>query len=167
MGHRAFERIVALFSRSNQSSMSLFFKPRHKAQKDRAILKRVDQTLSRQGLPSALLHFVLFIILEWFLLETGPTPKAVYICGLALVVMAAWRFIMIAQFDSWYAKGPASWRDMFIFSGFLHAVIWSSYLAYRMTTMPDSGIMILGLLYTAAMKQSLTSQYGKHTDRDC
>jgi CheY-like chemotaxis protein/signal transduction histidine kinase len=144
--------------------MSLFFKPRHKAQKDRAILKRVDQTLSRQGLPSALLHFVLFIIIEWYLLNDAEAPKAVYFFGLALVVMAAWRFIMIAQFDSWYAKGPASWRDTFILSGFFHAAIWSTYLAYRLTTMPENSIMLLGILYTAAIAAGGTfvySLYGK------
>jgi len=144
--------------------MSLFFRPRHKAQKDRAILKRIDQTLSRQGLPSALLHFVLFMIIEWYLLVDNGSPKLVYVFGLALVVMAAWRFIMIAQFESWYSRGPAAWRDIFILSGFLHAAIWSSYLTYRLTTMPDSPIMLLGILYTAAIAAGGTfvySLYGK------
>ena len=144
--------------------MSLFFRPRHKAQKDRAILKRIDQTLSRQGLPSALLHFVLFMIIEWYLLVDHDNPKLVYVFGLALVVMAAWRFIMIAQFESWYSKGPAAWRDIFILSGFFHAAIWSGYLTYRLTTVPDSPIMLLGILYTAAIAAGGTfvySLYGK------
>lgn len=144
--------------------MSLFFHPSHKAQKDRAILKRIDQTLSRQGLPSALLHFVLFIILEWYLMLAGPTPKSVYFFGLALVVMAAWRFIMIAQFEGWYAKGPAHWRDIFILSGFFHAAIWSGYLAFRLVLVPDNPIMLLGILYTAAIAAGGTfvySLYGK------
>lgn len=144
--------------------MSLFFLPRHKAQKDRSILKRIDQTLSRQGLPSALLHFGLFIILEWYLMGDTETPKPVYMFGLALVVMAAWRFIMIAQFEGWYAKGPARWRDVFILSGFFHAGIWSGYLAYRMATTPENPIFMLGILYTAAIAAGGTfvySLYGK------
>lgn len=144
--------------------MSLFFKPHHKAQKDRSILKRIDQTLSRQGLPSALLHFGLFIIIEWYLLSQAPTPRVAYVFGLSLVVMAAWRFIMIAQFESWYARGPAKWRDVFILSGFLHAGIWSAYLTYRLSTAPDNPIMLLGILYTAAIAAGGTfvySLYGK------
>jgi len=144
--------------------MSLFFRPRHKAQKDRAILKRIDQTLSRQGLPSALLHFFLFIIIEWYLMKTMPAPKMVYFFGLALVVMAAWRFIIIAQFESWYAKGPAHWRDVFILSGFFHAGIWSGYLVFRLLTVPENPIMLLGILYTAAIAAGGTfvySLYGK------
>ena len=144
--------------------MSLLFRPQHKAQKDRAILKRIDQTLSRQGLPSALLHFGLFIIIEWYLVDKVGSPKLVYVFGLALVVMAAWRFIMIAQFESWYAKGPAAWRDLFILSGFFHAAIWSSYLSYRLTTVPESPILLLGILYTAAIAAGGTfvySLYGK------
>ncbi|EAR09735.1 response regulator [Reinekea blandensis] len=144
--------------------MSLFFRPHHKAQKDRSILKRVDQTLSRQGLPSALLHFGLFIIIEWSLLMQAPTPSVVYLFGLALVVMAAWRFIMIAQFEEWYARGPARWRDAFILSGFLHAGIWSAYLTYRLATAPEAPILQLGILYTAAIAAGGTfvySLYGK------
>ncbi len=151
--------IVALFSLSDDVSMSFFFRPRHKAQKDRANLKRIDQTLSRQGLPSALLHFVMFIIIEWHLLQSGPAPKWIYIFGLSLVVMAAWRFIMIAQFESWYAKGPAHWRDVFILSGFLHAGTWSLYLVYRLTQNPDDPIMMLGILYTSAIAAGGTFVY--------
>ena len=76
--------------------MSWFFKPQHKAQKDRAILKRIDETLSRQGLPSAILHFLVFLLLEWQWRSLGPVPNASYVFGLLLVIMAAWRFIMIA-----------------------------------------------------------------------
>lgn len=151
--------IVALFSLSDDVRMSFFFRPRHKAQKDRANLKRIDQTLSRQGLPSALLHFVLFIIIEWHLLQNGPAPKLVYIFGLLLVVMAAWRFVMIAQFESWYAKGPAHWRDVFILSGFLHAGTWSVYLVYRLTQSHDDPIMMLGILYTSAIAAGGTFVY--------
>ncbi|MEJ2042057.1 MAG: response regulator [Reinekea sp.] len=139
--------------------MSLFFRPRHKAQKDRATLKRIDQTLSRQGLPSALLHFVLFVIIEWYLLQFYPTPKVIYFFGLALVTMATWRFIMIAQFDSWYGRGPNRWRETFILSGFLHAAIWSSYITYRLFIMPDEPILQLGFLYTAATAAGGTFVY--------
>lgn len=131
--------------------MSLFFHPSHKAQKDRAILKRVDYTLSRQGLPSSLLHFVIFIVIEFHLMDVANTPTGVYVAGLAMVVMAATRFIMIAQFESWYAKGPSKWRDLFILSGFIHSAIWSCYLAYRWSLAPDEPIMWVGLLYTMAI----------------
>lgn len=144
--------------------MSLFFRPHYKAQKDRSILKRIDQTLSRQGLPSALLHFGLFIIIEWNLMLHAATPRMAYVFGLALVVMAAWRFIMIAQFEEWYARGPSKWRDIFILSGFLHAAIWSAYLTYRLVTVPDSPILLLGILYTSAIAAGGTfvySLYGK------
>ena len=139
--------------------MSLFFRPRHKAQKDRAILKRIDQTLSRQGLPSALLHFILFIVIEWYLLQTSDTPKLVYFFGLALVIMAAWRFIMIAQFENWYGRGPGRWRETFIFSGFLHAAIWSLYITYRLHLVPHEPILELGVLYTAAIAAGGTFVY--------
>ncbi|MBU2863293.1 response regulator [Reinekea forsetii] len=141
--------------------MSLFFNPKHKAQKDRATLKKIDQTLSRQGLPSAILHFGLFIILEAYLSgKTGYTiPDTVYFFGFALIIMAAWRFVMIAQFESWYARGPKKWRERFILSGILHAGIWSSYLAYRLYTEPDHPILLLGILYTSAIAAGGTFVY--------
>lgn len=140
--------------------MSWFFHPVHKAQKDRAILKRVDQTLSRQGLPSALLHFVVFIVLEWVLLLDGyTTPDTIYFFGFALVIMTAWRFVMIAQFESWYGRGPAKWRDQFILSGFLHGAIWAFYLLYRLVTAEDHPILLLGILYSAAIAAGGTFVY--------
>lgn len=138
--------------------MSWFFTPQHKAQKDRAILKRIDETLSRQGLPSAVLHFVVFLLLEWQWLSVGPTPNASYVFGLALVIMAAWRFIMIAQFSEWYARGPARWRDTFILSGFLHAGVWTAYLVYRLDG-PEHPIALLGLLYTLSVAAGGTFVY--------
>lgn len=138
--------------------MSWFFTPQHKAQKDRAILKRIDETLSRQGLPSAVLHFLVFMLLEWQWLSIEPTPFGSYIFGLALVVMAAWRFIMIAQFTDWYGSGPGRWRDWFIASGFLHAAVWSGYLVYRLSG-PDHPIALLGLLYTLAVAAGGTFVY--------
>ncbi|WP_028669929.1 ATP-binding response regulator [Saccharospirillum impatiens] len=138
--------------------MSWFFTPQHKAQKDRAILKRIDETLSRQGLPSAVLHFVVFLLLEWQWLSVGPTPNASYVFGLALVIMAAWRFIMIAQFSDWYARGPARWRDTFILSGFLHAGVWTAYLVYRLDG-PEHPIALLGLLYTLSVAAGGTFVY--------
>jgi len=138
--------------------MSWFFTPQHKAQKDRAILKRIDETLSRQGLPSAVLHFVVFLLLEWQWLSVEPTPNASYVFGLALVIMAAWRFIMIAQFTDWYARGPARWRDTFILSGFLHAAVWTAYLIYRLSG-PEHPIALLGLLYTLSVAAGGTFVY--------
>lgn len=138
--------------------MSWFFKPQHKAQKDRAILKRIDETLSRQGLPSAILHFLVFLLLEWQWRSQGPVPNASYVFGLLLVIMAAWRFIMIAQFNDWYGRGPARWRDWFIGSGFLHAALWSAYLLYRLAG-PDHPIQLLGLLYTLAVAAGGTFVY--------
>ena len=139
--------------------MSYFFKPVYKAQKDRSILKKIDQTLSRQGLPSALLHFLMFIIIEWHLLQSDEAPKIVYLFGLALFIMTAWRFIMIAQFESWYAKGPAKWRDIFIFSGLIHAAVWSAYIVYRLVTLPEEPMMLLGILYTSAIAAGGTFVY--------
>lgn len=138
--------------------MSWFFKPQHKAQKDRAILKRIDETLSRQGLPSAVLHFLVFLLLEWQWREVGPTPNGSYVFGLLLVVMAAWRFIMIAQFKDWYGHGPGRWRDWFIASGFLHGGLWTAYLIYRLSG-PEHPIALLGLLYTLAVAAGGTFVY--------
>lgn len=138
--------------------MSWFFTPQHKAQKDRAILKRIDETLSRQGLPSAVLHFAVFLLLEWQWLAVGPTPNASYVFGLILVIMAAWRFIMIAQFSDWYARGPGRWRDTFILSGFLHAAVWTAYLVYRLDG-PQHPIALLGLLYTLSVAAGGTFVY--------
>ena len=138
--------------------MSWFFTPQHKAQKDRAILKRIDETLSRQGLPSAILHFLVFLLLEWQWLDVGPTPTGSYVFGLLLVVMAAWRFIMIAQFSDWYGRGPARWREWFIASGFLHAAGWTAYLIYRLSG-PEHPIALLGLLYTLAVAAGGTFVY--------
>lgn len=138
--------------------MSWFFTPQHKAQKDRAILKRIDETLSRQGLPSALLHFLVFLLLEWQWLDVGPTPTGSYVFGLLMVVMAAWRFIMIAQFSDWYGRGPARWRDWFIASGFLHAATWTAYMVYRLSG-PDHPIEMVGLLYTLAVAAGGTFVY--------
>lgn len=140
--------------------MSLFFNPKHKAQKDRATLKKIDQTLSRQGLPSALLHFCLFILLEVYIRDgVSAIPDAVYFFGFGLIIMAAWRFVMIAQFENWYSRGPINWRDRFILSGILHAGIWSSYLAYRLVTVPDHPILLLGILYTSAIAAGGTFVY--------
>lgn len=138
--------------------MSWFFTPKHKAEKDRAILKRIDQTLSRQGLPSSVLHFLVFLILEWQWLSVAPIPVGSYGFGLLLVIMACWRFIMIAQFTEWYGRGPARWRDWFIASGFLHAGVWSVYLVYRLNG-PEHPIAILGLLYTLAVAAGGTFVY--------
>ena len=143
--------------------MSWFFTPKHKAEKDKAILKRIDHTLSRQGLPSSVLHFLVFIILEWQWITVAPTPVGSYGFGVLLVIMACWRFIMIAQFAEWYGRGPARWRDWFIASGFLHAGVWSVYLVYRLNG-PEHPIAILGLLYTLAVAAGGTfvySLYGK------
>lgn len=143
--------------------MSWFFTPRHKAEKDKAILKRIDQTLSRQGLPSSVLHFLVFMILEWQWITVAPIPVGSYGFGVLLVIMAFWRFIMIAQFAEWYGRGPARWRDWFIASGFIHAGIWSAYLLYRLNG-PEHPIATLGLLYTLAVAAGGTfvySLYGK------
>ncbi|MFQ3281481.1 response regulator [Reinekea sp.] len=140
--------------------MSLFFQPKHKAQKDRATLKKIDQTLSRQGLPSALLHFGLFIVLEAYIRDNvSPIPDTVYFFGFALIIMAAWRFVMIAQFENWYSRGPTKWRERFILSGILHAGIWSSYLGYRLFTATDHPILLLGILYTSAIAAGGTFVY--------
>ncbi|TXR53509.1 hybrid sensor histidine kinase/response regulator [Reinekea thalattae] len=139
--------------------MGLFFKPKFKAQKDRAILKKIDQTLSRQGLPSALMHFVLYVIIEWHLLQSEDAPNIVYFFGLLLFIMAAWRFILITQFESLYAKGPGHWREVFIVSGFMHAGTWSSYIVYRLATLPEEPMMLLGILYTSAIATGGTFVY--------
>ncbi|WP_165901816.1 ATP-binding response regulator [Reinekea marinisedimentorum] len=101
----------------------------------------------------------MFIIIEWHLLQSDDAPKLVYLFGLALFVMTAWRFIMIAQFESWYARGPARWREIFIFSGLMHAAIWSVYIVYRLITMPEEPMMLLGILYTSAIAAGGTFVY--------
>lgn len=142
--------------------MSWLFRPRGKAQKDRATLKLIDHGLSRQGLPSALLHLLLFFILESYLFDQSGVERLIYLFGLALVIMASWRFIMIAQFESWYAKGPARWRNLFILSGFVHAAIWSAYLAYRLSSEPGSPILLVGLFYTATIAAGGTFVYAPY-----
>lgn len=125
--------------------------PDNSIQKKRSILRQVDNTISRQGRISVFGHFLVFLYVEWLVGFDALTPVQSYGIGLTLLLVAVWRLVYLLQFEHFYGRGPARWRNSYGLVTLVGAGLWSAYLTLTIVLPGYEGTMTFVWIYTAAV----------------
>lgn len=142
--------------------MSLFFTPLSKIQKDRSILKTIDQDLANRSLPGVFSYFVIYLLIDFVMGYPEDTRILSFGFGLVALFIAIARIYVALGFESQYARGPGRWRSMFLWLSMLNAVIWSGMLCFVLVRGEFAHVFTLALVYTAALTAGITTVYAQY-----
>ena len=142
--------------------MSLFFTPTSKIQKDRSILKTIDQDLATRSLPGVFSYFLIYLLIDFVMGYPDDTRLLSFGFGLVALFIAIARIYVALGFDSQYARGPGRWRGKFLWLSMLNAVIWSGMLCFVLIRGEFAHVFTLALVYTAALTAGITTVYAQY-----
>lgn len=97
--------------------------------KDRKILRRVDYGAARNSVLGVLAALVVYAFLgAWGDLWSSHKGLTVSF-GLAIILLTAYRLLLVARFDSLHGAAPRRWRQLFGTGLVLHSLIWGLLMA--------------------------------------
>lgn len=129
------------------------------AMKDRQVLKRVDMRAARTSVSGVLAALVVYALLVSWGGIYGQHESVALGFGLAVVLVAAWRLMLVARFDSIHGAAPQRWRRMFAIGLVAHGLVWGLLLAVIITLYGLGTRFLLTCVYVVGVSTALGTSW--------
>ena len=97
--------------------------------KDRKVLRRIDHGAAWNSVMGLLAALAVFVLIGFWGRLYFDHEGLVIGFGLLILLVTAYRLLIVARLESLYAAGPARWRWLFGIGLLAHACIWGALLA--------------------------------------
>ena len=94
--------------------------------KDRKVLRRIDFGAARTSVTGVLAALAVYALIAWAGRLYQDFRGLALGLGLMVIVISAYRLLIVARFDTLYASGPARWRTLFGIGLLAHACVWGA-----------------------------------------
>lgn len=129
------------------------------ASKDRKVLRRIDFGAARTSVAGVLAALAVFALIGFWGRLYYDFEGLVLGFGLMVLLVTAYRLLIVARFDTLYAAGPARWRRLFGLGLLAHACVWGA-LFGTVTVLYGIGFNFFAVaLYNIGVTTALSSAW--------